>query len=76
MLHQLFTPRAETITDKPWQVYPRPQMKRDSYINLNGIWEFAVSEQMPESFDRTILVPFCPESQLSGVLLPWVWVLR
>jgi beta-galactosidase/beta-glucuronidase len=42
-------------------------MKRDSYVNLNGIWDFAVSETTPTAFDRTIRVPFCTESSLSGV---------
>ena len=53
----------------PWIVYPRPQMKRDSYVNLNGHWEFTVTdgESLPESYEHTILVPFCPESQLSGL---------
>ena len=51
----------------PWTAYPRPQMRRDSYVNLNGQWDFAVGEKLPTVFDRKILVPFCPESQLSGV---------
>ena len=67
MLHQLVTPRGESVPANPWQVYPRPQMKRDSYINLNGAWEFAVAETEPAAFDRTIRVPFCPESNLSGI---------
>ena len=67
MLQDLLTPWGEQISDTPWQVYPRPQMKRNSYVNLNGIWDFAVSESTPNAFDRTIRVPFCPESALSGV---------
>ena len=52
-----------------WSVYPRPQLKRDSYLNLNGTWEFTVSKEKkkPESYPLKILVPFCPESPLSGV---------
>ncbi len=48
--------------------YPRPQFRRDSYLNLNGEWEYTVSEspEMPEDFPETILVPFSPESELSG----------
>ena len=55
--------------ETPWTVYPRPQMKRDSYVNLNGTWDFTVSEtrHLPETYDKQILVPFCPESQLSGL---------
>ncbi|MBU1338823.1 MAG: chitobiase/beta-hexosaminidase C-terminal domain-containing protein [Acidobacteria bacterium] len=52
--------------------YPRPQMVRPDWLNLNGLWEFAVTAKeapQPEAFDRTILVPFPVESSLSGVSL-------
>ena len=65
MLQKLTTARGEALSGTPWTVYPRPQMKRDSYINLNGQWEFAVDK--PEFSGRTIRIPFCPESALSGV---------
>ena len=62
MLHDLYTPEGESLTGSPWQVYPRPQLKRNSYVNLNGIWELeAEGNVMP------VLVPFCPESRLSGI---------
>ena len=62
MLHNLYTPEGKTLQGTPWQVYPRPQLKRDSYVNLNGIWELeAEGNVLP------ISVPFCPESLLSGV---------
>ena len=50
--------------------YPRPQMERDSYLNLNGAWQYAITEteDSPDQFDGDILVPFSPESELSGVL--------
>ena len=64
MLQKLTTRRGEALTTTPWTVYPRPQMKRDSYVNLNGIWDF--SGEDPDRF-TTITVPFCPESALSGV---------
>ena len=64
MLHDLYTTRGEQLTGTPWKVYPRPQMKRDSYINLNGEWDFGI---LPGGYDRKIRVPFCPESALSGV---------
>ena len=53
----------------PWPVYPRPQLKRNSYVNLNGQWDFAVcaSGELPRNYDQKIQVPFCPESRLSGV---------
>ena len=65
MLHDLYTIHGENLTGTPWTAYPRPQMKRDSYINLNGEWKFAVGKPVFEG--RTIRVPFCPESALSGV---------
>jgi len=50
------------------QEYPRPNMVRESCINLNGPWECSINHS-PEcsEYDRTILVPFPPESVLSGV---------
>ncbi|MGN1180584.1 MAG: glycoside hydrolase family 2 protein [Suilimivivens sp.] len=49
--------------------YPRPQMVRNSYINLNGFWHYAITKEdkLPEGFDGEILVPFSPEASLSGV---------
>ena len=68
MLHDLYTPEGESLQGTPWQVYPRPQLKRNSYVNLNGMWGFAVSESDTVSaYDKQINVPFCPESLLSGV---------
>ena len=44
-------------------------MARNSYQNLNGLWKYAIteSEQFPEKYDGTILVPFSPEAPLSRV---------
>ena len=67
MLNDLYTPRGENLTVTPWTVYPRPQMKRDSYRNLNGEWEFSVQDSRPTEYDKKIQVPFCPESLLSGL---------
>ena len=68
MLHDLYTPEGEALQGTPWQVYPRPQFKRNSYVNLNGIWDFAVSENGESPvYDKQINVPFCPESLLSGL---------
>ena len=49
--------------------YPRPQLVRASYINLNGLWDytFTTDTSFPNHFDGKILVPFSPESALSGV---------
>ncbi len=63
MLQELYTARGEALAGTPWTVYPRPQMKRDSYLNLNGEWELVVNGEKAGS----IQVPFCPESQLSGI---------
>ena len=51
----------------PWQDYPRPTLKRDSYVCLNGSWDFAYAKNLPQNYDSQILVPFPPESYLSGV---------
>ena len=52
----------------PWNEYPRPSMVRGSFLCLNGSWDFAVSpEESVSIFDETILVPFPPESALSGI---------
>ena len=65
----LYTPQGEQISSAPLQSYPRPQMRRESYVNLNGWWAFTVSSQtqLPACYDREILVPYCPESLLSGI---------
>ena len=69
MLCDQYTAEGESLKGIPWQAYPRPQMKRDSYLNLNGKWDFTVTEweTIPEKYDRTILVPFCAESALSCI---------
>ncbi len=68
MLNELYTSAGEALAGTPWMVYPRPQMKRDSYLNLNGDWEFDIGNfRVPDTYSRTIRVPFCPESLLSGI---------
>ena len=50
--------------------YPRPQLVREGWMNLNGLYDYAVTPhgaQQPERFEGQILVPFCIESSLSGV---------
>ena len=65
----LLTPEGEALLADPraipWNTYPRPQMKRDSFLCLNGEWEITVNGGAP----RPIRVPFCPESLLSGICL-------
>ena len=50
----LDTDRGTALTGTPWPEYPRPSLRRDSFVNLNGGWDFAVGDpaQLPEQFDR------------------------
>lgn len=57
----------------PHPEYPRPQMERGEWLNLNGVWEFeftgeGAAPKFGESLSRKILVPFPPESALSGIM--------
>lgn len=50
--------------------YPRPIMERPQWLNLNGLWDYAITKMdapLPKTFDCKILVPFAIESSLSGV---------
>lgn len=62
-----FTPRNE---------YPRPQLVRENWLNLNGEWQFEIDNAMcgeekgffkRDGLEQRIIVPFCPESKLSGI---------
>ena len=63
---------AATVSPKKvWSEYPRPQMVRAEWSNLNGLWDYAIRPKesgMPEQWDGEILVPFAVESSLSGVM--------
>lgn len=54
---------------KPWPEYPRPDLVRNKWINLNGLWQYAITpkDARPEKWDGEILVPYPVESALSGV---------
>jgi beta-galactosidase/beta-glucuronidase len=68
-------------------LHPRPRLTRERWIDLNGNWQFAYDDEdagldarwqdHPEKFDRTITVPFPPESKLSGIndkgFHPYLW---
>ncbi len=66
----MLTSWGETPPDVPWPEYPRPQMVRSGWVNLNGTWQYAIRPRAaaaPTAWDGDILVPFAPESPLSGV---------
>lgn len=66
---QLSTRWAKEVDLKhPLPEYPRPNMVRDSYLNLNGEWEYCINQSKEtDHYDGTIIVPFSPETMLSGV---------
>jgi hypothetical protein len=68
----LMTRWAKDVSpEKVHPEYPRPQMTRDRWSNLNGLWDYAIrprDEARPTDFDGEILVPFAIESALSGVM--------
>ncbi len=70
----LMTRWAKDVSpDKVHPEYPRPQMVRKQWQNLNGLWDYAIrpkGEAQPKDFDGQILVPFPVESALSGVMKP------
>lgn len=71
--NKIRSPWADSVN--PGEVlpeYPRPQLQRSNWQNLNGLWQYAVlpaasGEAVPTAFQGNILVPFCIESALSGV---------
>ena len=70
----LMTRWGKQVTpDNVHREYPRPQMVREDWLNLNGLWEYAIKPKdqvQPTKFDGQILVPFPVESALSGVMKP------
>lgn len=71
--HTPLSTRWSVNPDAPHHEYPRPQLVRDEWMNLNGTWEYALTRRAepgappPSTWDGEILVPFPIESSLSGV---------
>jgi Glycosyl hydrolases family 2, sugar binding domain/Glycosyl hydrolases family 2/Glycosyl hydrolases family 2, TIM barrel domain len=62
---------AEVSPTNAWPQYPRPQLVRPDWKNLNGLWDYAItlnSADKPPPYTNKILVPFPVESALSGVM--------
>lgn len=70
-MRQLKTEFSSNLSDQTvLSEYPRPSLVRTSYLNLNGLWQYAITREdsFPLQYDGQILVPFSPESALSGVM--------
>lgn len=70
----LAVPCMAASTPIPRPEHPFPQMKRSEWLNLNGVWEFAETDDETDigyltdkAFPDRINVPFCRESKLSGL---------
>ncbi len=65
----LMTQWADDVNpEEPLPEYPRPKMKRDEWTNLNGMWDFQISDKSDKGdYNEQILVPYPVESALSGV---------
>ena len=60
--------KNQVDTNNPLPEYPRPNMVRDSFLSLNGEWDYCINQQEKVAeYDGTIIVPFSPETALSGV---------
>ena len=68
-MERLYTKAGRELKGLPWMSYPRPQLQRKDWLCLNGEWTLRFSADRPgggERIEQKILVPFCPESLLSG----------
>ena len=86
--YEVQTPPLDTdwtykVGTDPWPEYPRPQLQRENWQSLNGIWNWKSSDgtsgapPVGQDYDGDILIPSCIESGLSGVQqqnLTYVWL--
>ena len=63
MFNKLYTKEGLSLSQTPWNEYPRPSLRREKWLCLNGLWQFEANGAQKQD----ILVPFPPESLLSGV---------
>ncbi|KAI0206998.1 family 2 glycosyl hydrolase [Astrocystis sublimbata] len=72
--YEVKTPPLDTdwtykVGTNPWPEYPRPQLQRDRWQSLNGVWQFGEGKSAPGYPNgQDVLVPSCIESALSGVM--------
>ncbi len=71
MPEHLLTKHGRALPAVPWNVYPRPRLRRESFLCLNGRWEFGTGREDTPVYTDTVLVPFPVESRLSGVGRPY-----
>lgn len=69
MTEAMLTPWGEALDrEHPLPEYPRPQLRRNSYLNLNGIWEYAITKtaEKPAAMQGEIVVPFSGDPAFRG----------
>ncbi|KAF2475473.1 putative hydrolase [Lindgomyces ingoldianus] len=75
----LDTPWTSKVGTNPWPEYPRPQLQRSEWKTLNGVWRYQNATSSDDvnrppygvNLTSPVLVPFCLESALSGVMAKW-----